>query len=386
MANDEHLAILKKGSDTWNSWRRQMDLYDPEFGLLDLSRADLCNADLSKADLSDVNLSDADLSGANLDESILFEADLSRSNLKEAILTGGNLTRATFNEAYLFGADLSLAVLYQASLEGADLSFAYLTIANLHMADLSRANLTKANFSSANLASSNLTGATIDGTELGHTELTDLDLSPLVNGSVIHISQSSIDHRSIARSLQCVGLSDFLVAAGMPLVVAIYTMDAIRSLDPNGLFNLMYSTFISYGGPDEAFAAKLQEVLQSSGVATFLFKKDAIPGQVLSDVMRDQVRENDRVVVICSKNSLARPGVLNEMELALRREAREGGHTLLIPITIDDYVYDGWNPKNNNLREAVLERVIGDFLGADKNQTKFDQGVEKLLSALRVSR
>jgi len=172
----------------------------------------------------------------------------------------------------------------------------------------------------------------------------------------------------------------------MPLVVAIYTIDVIRSLDPNGLFNLMYSTFISYGGPDEPFAIKLQEALQSNGVTTFLFKKDAVPGQALSDVMRGQVREKDRIVVICSEKSLDRPGVLNEMELALRREASEGGHTLLIPIAIDAYVHDGWQPENGNLKEAVLERVIADFIDADTDQAKFDQGMERLLRALRVSR
>ena len=70
----------------------------------------------------------------------------------------------------------------------------------------------------------------------------------------------------------------------------------------------------------------------------------------------------------------------------MRREAREGGHTLLIPISIDGYVYDGWKPENESLREAVLERVIADFDGADIDQAKFDQGMERLLTALRVSR
>ena len=90
--------------------------------------------------------------------------------------------------------------------------------------------------------------------------------------------------------------------------------------------------------------------------------------------------------MICSSKSLDRPGVLNEMELALRREASEGGHNLLIPIAIDAYVHAGWNPENENLKEAVLERVIADFVGADTDQAKFDQGMERLLSALRVSR
>ncbi len=40
---------------------------------------------------------------------------------------------------------------------------------------------------------------------------------------------------------------------------------------------------------------------------------------------------------------------------------------------------------NENLKEAFLERVIADFVGTDTNQTKFDQGIERLLQALKVS-
>ena len=72
------------------------------------------------------------------------------------------------------------------------------------------------------------------------------------------------------------------------------------------------------------------------------------------------------------------------MELALPLEAKEGGHTLLIPIALDDYVFETWNPENANLKEAVLERVIADFVGAEDNQSKFDQGIERLLQALKV--
>jgi len=177
----------------------------------------------------------------------------------------------------------------------------------------------------------------------------------------------------------------FLVATGIHHIVATYTIESLKALDPDGMFNLMHSTFISYGGPDEPFAVKLQKTLQSNGVTTFLFKTHAVPGQAISDVMRDQVRGNDRIVLICSKASLNQPGVLNKINLALQREAREGGHTLLIPIALDRYVYDEWEPDEENLKEAILERVIADFVGTKSNQTKFDAGVARLLEALRVS-
>ena len=41
-------------------------------------------------------------------------------------------------------------------------------------------------------------------------------------------------------------------------------------------------------------------------------------------------------------------------------------------------------PQNANLKEAVLERVIADFVGTEDNQSKFDQEIERLLQALKI--
>lgn len=61
MANDEHVAILKKGVDAWNKWRRQ-------------------NVQLIRPDLATANLSGADLSGANLDAANLLGVDLTEND------------------------------------------------------------------------------------------------------------------------------------------------------------------------------------------------------------------------------------------------------------------------------------------------------------------
>jgi uncharacterized protein YjbI with pentapeptide repeats len=54
MANDEHVAMLRKGVDAWNEWRRQNLplLFQPDFAEANLSGADLSGAVLSGADLS----------------------------------------------------------------------------------------------------------------------------------------------------------------------------------------------------------------------------------------------------------------------------------------------------------------------------------------------
>jgi hypothetical protein len=46
MANDDHIALLKKGVDAWNAWRDEYRKIRP-----DLSEEDLSGADLSRADL-----------------------------------------------------------------------------------------------------------------------------------------------------------------------------------------------------------------------------------------------------------------------------------------------------------------------------------------------
>ena len=95
MANQEHLAILKQGVDTWNEWREEHIDIQPNLSGAYLSEADLSRADLSEADLSIADLSRANLSRANLSRANLWGADLSRANLSEANLWGANLKDAT---------------------------------------------------------------------------------------------------------------------------------------------------------------------------------------------------------------------------------------------------------------------------------------------------
>ena len=74
MANEEHLAILKKGVDAWNRWRRE------HRGILpNLMAANLRDKDLRRADLVGANLNGTDLRGANLGSADLLGADLSEA-------------------------------------------------------------------------------------------------------------------------------------------------------------------------------------------------------------------------------------------------------------------------------------------------------------------
>jgi Pentapeptide repeats (8 copies) len=122
MANDEHVAILKKGAEAWKAWRDKNPNIVP-----DLCEANLDGADISGANLGLADLSWAELSGANLHEASLESANLNGANLSDADLSVANLVRADLYRANLNGANLSRASLQTATLVGTYLAGADLT-------------------------------------------------------------------------------------------------------------------------------------------------------------------------------------------------------------------------------------------------------------------
>ena len=91
MADEAHLAMLKRGAEAWNAWRAAhahtpVDLAHASLRGLDLARANLAGADCREADLrgtilSGAALTDANLAGANFFKSVLDAADLGGANL-----------------------------------------------------------------------------------------------------------------------------------------------------------------------------------------------------------------------------------------------------------------------------------------------------------------
>jgi hypothetical protein len=98
--------------------------------------------------------------------------------------------------------------------------------------------------------------------------------------------------------------------------------------------------------------------------------------------MRKGVNEHDRTLLICSRSSLGRPGLLNEIEEVMARESRDGGKTYLIPIRLDDYVFSGWVPENPDLAQAVRDRVVADFRQHD-DVPQFASELAKLIAVLK---
>jgi hypothetical protein len=153
MANDDHVARLNEGVDTWNAWRKE----NPDI------RPDLSGADLYETLLSWANLSEASLSRANLSEATLFHANLRNADLSNAALGKATLSFADLSGANLSRADLGSAVFFEANLRRADLSGAYFFGSVLSGANLSGANLSGANLKHSLLIDTDLTGADLTG-------------------------------------------------------------------------------------------------------------------------------------------------------------------------------------------------------------------------------
>jgi Pentapeptide repeats (8 copies) len=127
MANDEHVALLKKGVAAWNAWRAKNPDIRPDLFGANLSRANLGGANLNGAILLEAKLVGANLVGAYLGGTTLVGADLVRANLSSANLVGADLFAANFGGANLSRANLSGASLFGATLVDADLTGADLT-------------------------------------------------------------------------------------------------------------------------------------------------------------------------------------------------------------------------------------------------------------------
>jgi hypothetical protein len=355
MANEEHLAILKKGVADWNEWRKQ----NPDI------RPYLVKADLSGAKLRDANLRFANLSGA-----YPFEANLFGANLFEANLRGADLGLANLEEANLIKADLR-----GANLQWANLSVAELIGANLGGANLSEANLTAATFSWAKLGETDFGGAFLAGTVFA-----DVDLSTAKGlETVRHGSPSTIGVDTIYQSKGKIP-EVFLRGAGLPDEFIAYIGSFVhRPIQ-------YYSRFISYSGKDQEFADRLYEGLQNKGVRCWFAPHDVRAGEKLHEQIDAAIRLHDKLLLILSEHSMSSEWVKTEIAKARKREVKEGKR-VLFPVglvefeTLRDWeCFDGDTGKDS--AREIREYFIPDFSNW-KGHDSFQNGFERLLKDLK---
>lgn len=334
MANPEHLAILKQGVKVWNEWRKKDISVDPE--LIDI---DLQNADLVGALLAD----------ANLDFTNLRAVDLSKATLTNVHFAGANLNNA--------------------NLKDSDLGRAYFGGANLQNAYIS-ADLTGTEF-----IGTVLTGADFSGSELAATIFGYVDLSAAKGlDAVRHRGPSIIGIDTIHRSKGNIP-EVFLRGCGVPEAFITYS----RSLVGKPIE--YYKCFVSHSAKDKRFCARLYTDLQTKGVRVWYFPEDAKWGEPVWGEIDRSINVYDKLIVVCSKNSLTSGPVLREIERALNREDKEK-KSVLFPITIDNYIFEEWEHPR---KADVLAKVVGtDFVGWYRGAAKYDKAFRKLLKALKA--
>lgn len=332
--------------------------------------------DVSGSSLNGTEIRDSDFNSSTFRRCRLSEVTFDRcsfvgTTFREAEFAGRitfrdcTMARATFYLASLAGVTFESCELSSSIFEGAQLANVGFRKCDLVETSFHESKFTKCEFVECHVNNPVCSGATFSATDL--TGLAQTARVVFGDGAII-------DWRSVCRSLRAVDLERLLVLSGMPEVFATYSVSCAKAIDPDRLFKLMRSTFISYGSPDFEFALRLRNDLRRNGVETFFFASDATPGDRLHDVMRRGVNRYDRIIVIASADSLMRSGVRNEIQEAREREARDGGAAYLLPVAIDDAVF-----KMNDELVAVLRgRVVADF----RKPEEYTQALGSLLRAL----
>lgn len=308
------------------------------------------------------------------------------------------LLGADFRNAKLIGCDLSRADLASANLRGSDLRSANLAGANLYTtlledSNLEGANLTGANLISAEMQGVRLAGADLEGARFGQTSIGGVDLSAALNLDLAtHFRPSAVSSDSLR-----------LTASGLATRPEPTRREVFRFLSNSGVDEELlsvvrswigkpiefHSVFLSHSSLDKAFARRLYSDLRNVGVNCWFDEKEILPGDSILDMVDHGIKVWEKLLLVCSRNSLStRTGwwVEQELERALAKERAlrsrgEMGSTL-IPITIDNYVFDGWNSK---FQASVVDKHVGDFRqwqAPDEYATAF----ERLRKALDASR
>ena len=169
-------------------------------------------------------------------------------------------------------------------------------------------------------------------------------------------------------------LKAFFRGAGVP-------RELLEAL-PRIVSEIKYQTcFVSYGEPDLKFSEKLTKGLEARGVSCWLFPLDAKPGAGLEKEIEDNIRRSEKMIVICSKASLVRQGVLKELKSQINKDVDN-----IVPVSLDN-VWTGddfhveW--ERQNLKPFLNRQIYADF----SDPSGYEESLEVLLrGVMRVEK
>lgn len=252
----------------------------------------------------------------------------------------------------------------------ADLSGLRLVGANLSSANFFKANLYKASLSGVNLSNSYFNKTRFEKTVLsGCKGLKDIKVG----------NKCSFDEETIKKSWPLP--EEFLLKMG-------FSKESLNSLNENCQKpkQNLFPVFLSHAWENKDFAGKLYDALIEKGVQVWYDEKKMKPGDDILDSIDEGISTYDKMILVCSKESLKSWWVEEELDRVFEKERKyrvEQGKKLrlLIPITIDDTLFksDESRPK------SIRKRIVGDFKGWE-NEEKFEEYLVQLIEALDVDR
>lgn len=339
------IKLLDKDPESWNKWRDENPSIRPDF-----SRADLSDRDLSLRDFHYVNFTHTKLIGANLSDCNLASADLSSAQLQSSTINRTLAEWANFSDACLDDATLMGSSFEKAQMERTSMLKVNAARSSFEMAILDMADLTEAYLSSTSFLGACLRGAVLSNARLGLTVFVDTNLYGAVRlESCMHGTFSYIDHRTLAQSGKV--NFDFMKACGVPESLIRHYPNLVK-----GTIRYM-DCFISCSEADIEFAELLYRNLEGSGVNCWLYKHDMPWGARQWDSIDSAITENDKLILVLSKDSIQSEWVEDEITKAFAEE-RQRKKDILLPLRLDDAVMTSSEPWASKVKNS---RNIADF-------------------------
>ncbi len=394
MVDESHLKIFNKGKVALINWRKKhpktiMDLTNYTFNKIDLPNSvfeyvDFSNSIFKKSDLNDVQFSCSKFENTVFDKT---------TEINNTTFYNCKLKNTVFNEEEIYHLDFHNSKLNSVSINSKKLYFFELSLSDLKDMIMQNIEILSSQFIYSKLSNVKLNNIKLFVSEIrgmefnkvsfnkskfGGNSINFSDLNDCIGlESIKNLYPSSIgidtiiltvnNHNNFDKSTQ----KKFLLNCGVPKEILILLQKEVKNIKYN-------SCFISYGKPDEIFAKKLVTQLKKRGVSCWLYDYDYTGGEKTWREITQKRREHDKFIVVCSKKSLIREGVLKEIE-----EQIDENEEKIISVSLDE----SWKKDdfkitrgNRDLKHYFKNHNYIDF----SDESTYKTSLDKLLKCLET--